>query len=127
MKWFFLALIIVPTLELTLLLWASDAMGIFPTLGLIIATGMIGAFLAKKQGLKALRDIQDSMGRLHPPGEHLINAALVLVGGVLLLTPGFISDAIGLSLLFKPTQKIYKPIVGKIIQKKMSRTRVIVR
>ncbi len=127
MKWFFLALIIVPTLELTLLLWASDAMGIFPTLGLIIATGMIGAFLAKKQGLKALRDIQDSMGRLQPPGEHLINAALVLVGGVLLLTPGFISDAIGLSLLFKPTQKIYKPIVGKIIQKKMSRTRVIVR
>lgn len=125
MKWFFLALIIIPTLELTLLLWASDAMGIFPTLGLIIATGMIGAFLAKKQGLKALRDIQDSMGRLQPPGEHLINAALVLVGGVLLLTPGFISDAIGLSLLFKPTQKIYKPIVGKIIRKKMSGTRII--
>ena len=127
MKWFFLALIIVPTLELTLLLWASNAMGIFPTLGLIIATGLIGAFLAKKQGLKALRDIQDSMGRLRPPGEHLINAVLVLVGGVLLLTPGFISDAIGLSLLFKPTQKIYKPIAGKIIQKKMSGTRVIVR
>lgn len=127
MKWFFLALIIVPTLELTLLLWASDAMGIFPTLGLIIATGLIGAFLAKKQGLKAFRDIQDSIGRLQPPGEHLINAAFVLVGGVLLLTPGFISDAIGLSLLFKPTQKIYKPIAGKIIQKKMSSTRVIVR
>lgn len=127
MKWFFLALIIVPTLELTLLLWASSAMGIFPTLGLIIATGFIGAFLAKKQGLKALRDIQDSMGRLQPPGEHLISAAFVLVGGVLLLTPGFISDAIGLSLLFKPTQKIYKPIAGKIIQKKMSGTRVIVR
>lgn len=127
MKWFFLALIIVPTLELTLLLWASNAMGIFPTLGLIIATGLIGAFLAKKQGLKALRDIQDSMGRLQPPGEHLINAVFVLVGGVLLLTPGFISDAIGLSLLFKPTQKIYKPIAGKIIQKKMSGTRVIVR
>lgn len=127
MKWFFLALIIVPTLELTLLLWASNAMGIFPTLGLIIATGLIGAFLAKKQGLKALRDIQDSMGRLQPPGEHLINAAFVLVGGVLLLTPGFISDAIGLSLLFKPTQKIYKPIAGKLIQKKMSGTRVIVR
>lgn len=125
MKWFFLALIIVPTLELTLLLWASDAMGIFLTLGLIIATGLIGAFLAKKQGLKALRDIQDSMGSLQPPGEHLINAALVLVGGVLLLTPGFISDAIGLSLLFKPTQKIYKPIVGKIIQKKMRVTRII--
>ena len=127
MKWFFLALIIVPTLELTLLLWASNAMGILPTLGLIIGTGMIGAFLAKKQGLKAFRDIQDSMGRLQPPGEHLINAAFVLVGGVLLLTPGFISDAIGLSLLFKPTQKIYKPIAGKIIQKKMSGTRVIVR
>ena len=87
MKWLFLALIVVPSLELALLFWASDAIGIFPTLALIIATGFIGAFLAKKQGMKAVRDIQDSFGRFQPPGDHLINAAFVLVGGVLLLTP----------------------------------------
>ena len=55
MKWLFLALIVVPSLELALLFWASDAIGIFPTLALIIATGFIGAFLAKKQGMKAVR------------------------------------------------------------------------
>lgn len=127
MKWLFLALLIVPALELAILLWASDAMGIFPTLALIIATGFIGAFLAKKQGMKAIRDLQDSFGRFQPPGDHLINAAFVLVGGVLLLTPGFISDFIGMTLLFKPTQKAYKPLVYKMIQKKMKNTRVIVR
>lgn len=127
MKWLFLALIVVPSLELALLFWASDAIGIFPTLALIIATGFIGAFLAKKQGMKAVRDIQDSFGRFQPPGDHLINAAFVLVGGVLLLTPGFISDALGLSLLFRPTQKLYRPLVYKMIQTKMKNTRVIVR
>lgn len=127
MKWLFLALLIVPALELAILLWASDAMGIFPTLALIIATGFMGAFLAKKQGMKAIRDLQDSFGRFQPPGDHLVYAAFVLVGGVLLLTPGFISDFIGMTLLFKPTQKAYKPLVYKIIQKKMKNTRVIVR
>lgn len=127
MKWLFLALLIVPALELAILLWASDAIGIFPTLAMIIATGFIGAYLAKKRGMKAVRDIQDSFGRFQPPGDHLINAAFVLVGGVLLLTPGFISDAIGLTLLFKPTQRLYRPLVYKIIQKKMKNTRVIVR
>lgn len=127
MKWLFLALLVVPALELSLLLWASDAIGVFATLALIIATGLIGAFLAKKQGIKALRDIQDSFGRFQPPGDHLINAAFVLVGGVLLLTPGFISDFIGLTLLFKPTQKVYRPLVYKLVQKNMKNTRVIVR
>ena len=127
MKWFFLALIIVPTLELALLIWAGGKIGFWATLAIIIVTGLIGAYLAKKRGLKAFHDIQTSLSRFEPPGDHLLNAAFVLVGGVLLLTPGFISDALGLSMLFKPTQKLYKPLVFKLIQKNMKNTRVIVR
>ncbi|MDN7245970.1 FxsA family protein [Planococcus shenhongbingii] len=127
MKWLFLALILVPTLELALLIWAGGKIGFFVTLAIILGTGLLGAYLAKKQGLKAIRDIQESFSRLQPPGDHLMNAAFVLVGGVLLLTPGFISDAIGLTLLFKPTQLLYKPLVYKLIQKNMKNTRVIVR
>ncbi|MGK7377987.1 FxsA family protein [Planococcus sp. 1R117A] len=127
MKWLFLALILVPTLELALLIWAGGKIGFFVTLAIILGTGLLGAYLAKKQGLKAIRDIQESFSRFQPPGDHLMNAAFVLVGGVLLLTPGFISDAIGLTMLFKPTQKAYKPLVYKLIQKNMKNTRVIVR
>ncbi|PSL35235.1 UPF0716 protein FxsA [Planomicrobium soli] len=127
MKWFFLALVIVPTLELAILIWAGGAIGFFPTLAIILATGLIGAYLAKKQGLKAVRDIQEAMNNFQAPGNQLLSAAFVLVGGVLLLTPGFISDAIGFSMLFAPTQKIYKPIVYRLIQNKMRNTRVIVR
>lgn len=126
MKWLFMTLIIVPTLELAILIWAGGKIGFFPTLALIIATGLLGAFLAKKQGLKAIREIQDGLNNFQPPGEQLLNAAFVLVGGVLLLTPGFISDLLGFSLLFSPTQKLYKPFVYRLIQKKMKNTRVIV-
>lgn len=126
MKWLFMTLIIVPALELAILIWAGGKIGFFPTLALIIATGLLGAFLAKKQGLKAIREIQDGLNNFQPPGEQLLNAAFVLVGGVLLLTPGFISDLLGFSLLFSPTQKLYKPFVYRLIQKKMKNTRVIV-
>lgn len=127
MKWLILLLIAVPALELALLLWASAHIGFFVTVMMIIATGVIGAYLAKKQGLKAIRDIQEGLNSFQPPGENILNAAFVLVGGVLLLTPGFISDAAGLSMLFAPTQKLYKPLVNKLIQKKMKNSRVIVR
>lgn len=126
MKWLVMALIIVPTLELAILIWAGGKIGFFATLALIIATGLLGAFLAKKQGLKAIREIQAGLTNFQPPGEQLLNAAFVLAGGILLLTPGFISDALGFSLLFGPTQKLFKPIVYRLIQKKMKNTRVIV-
>jgi UPF0716 protein FxsA len=127
MKWFFLALVIVPTLELALLIWAGGQVGFFPTLAMIIATGLAGAYLAKKQGLKVIRDIQESINNFRAPGDQLLKATFVLVGGVLLLTPGFISDILGFSLLFSPTQKLYKPLVYHLIQKKMKNARVIVR
>lgn len=126
MKWIFLALVIVPTLELAILIWAGGQLGFFWTLALIVTTGLLGAFLAKRQGLKAIRDIQSSMNQMQPPGDRLIGAAFILVGGVMLLTPGFISDAIGFSLLFTPTQKLYKPLVYRMLQKKMKNTRIIV-
>ncbi|WP_203333208.1 FxsA family protein [Planococcus beigongshangi] len=126
MKWLILILIAVPALELALLIWAANNIGVLLTVGMIIATGVLGAFLAKKQGMRAIGDIQKAMANFEPPGENLLNAAFVLVGGVLLLTPGFISDAVGFSMLFTPTQKIYKPLVHRFIHKKMKNTRVIV-
>lgn len=126
MKWIFLALVIVPTLELAILIWAGGQLGFFWTLGLIVSTGLLGAYLAKRQGLKAIRDIQSSMSQLQPPGDRLIGAAFILVGGTLLLTPGFITDAVGFSMLFTPTQKIYKPLVYRMVQKKMKNSRVII-
>ncbi|MDN7240264.1 FxsA family protein [Planococcus sp. N028] len=126
MKWFFLALVIVPTLELALLIWAGGKIGFFPTIAIIVATGLVGAYLAKKKGLKAIRDVQEALNNFQAPADQLISAAFVLVGGILLLTPGFISDAVGFSMLFTPTQKLFKPIVYRLIQKKMRNARVIV-
>ena len=127
MKWLALIFIVVPVLEIGILLWSGNTFGLIPTIIIILTTGILGAYLAKKQGLKAIRDIQEGINNFQAPAEQLLNAAFVLVGGVLLLTPGFISDALGFSLLFSPTQKLYKPLVYHLIQKKMKTTRVIVR
>lgn len=127
MKWLVLALIVVPTAELAILIWAGGEIGFFLTLAMILFTGILGAFLAKKQGLKALQDIQTGLNNFEAPGEQLIKAAFILVGATLLLTPGFITDAVGFSLLFTPTQKFYRPLLNRFMQKRMKNTRVIVR
>lgn len=126
MKWLILVLIAVPAMELALLIWAANNIGFFVTVAIILATGVTGAYLAKKQGIKAFSDIQKAMANFEPPGDNLLNAAFVLVGGVMLLTPGFLSDAVGFTLLFAPTQKLYKPLVYRFIHKRMKNTRVIV-
>lgn len=126
MKWLVPAFVIIPTVELALLIWIGDIIGIFPTLLIIVLTGVTGAYLAKKQGVKAIRDIQEELAAFQPPGEALLSGAFVLAGGLLLLTPGFLSDATGLALLFKPTQKLLKPLVMRGIRKRMKNGRVIV-
>jgi len=90
-----LLFIVVPIVELGLLLKLGEWMGALPTLGLIIATGALGAYLARRQGLGVLRRAQaeTEAGRL-PAGE-LLEGLLILVAGAVLMTPGVLTDAFG--------------------------------
>ena len=90
-----LMFIIVPVIELALLIELGGWIGLGPTLGLIILTGVIGASLAKQQGLSVLRRFQaeTQAGRL--PGDALIDGAIIVFSGALLLTPGIMTDAVG--------------------------------
>jgi len=90
-----LTLITVPLLELALLIKVGQHFGVVTTILLVIGTGIAGAALAKLQGLRILWDIRELLNRGIMPGDQLLEGLLILLGAVLLLTPGLITDTIG--------------------------------
>ncbi|QBP40672.1 FxsA family protein [Paenisporosarcina antarctica] len=126
MKWLVLILIVVPVIEIGILLWAGNTLGVLPTILIILGTGILGAFLAKMQGLKAIRDVQMQMKNLQAPGDAMVNALFVFAGGIMLLSPGFVTDIFGFLFLFSPTRQLFKPIVYKWIRSKMKKGQLIV-
>lgn len=105
MGWLVLVFIGVPLLELYLLLWLGTLIGFWPTLGIAVATGAVGSALAKREGLKVWREWRAALDELRPPAYGVVEALLVLVGGVLLITPGVLTDLTGLLLLVPPVRR----------------------
>jgi UPF0716 protein FxsA len=95
---------VVPLLELWLLLRIGDLVGLGPTLGLVVLTGAVGAWLARHEGARAWRAVQEQLAAGRLPGRELLEAVLVLVAGIVLITPGVITDALGLGLLVRPVR-----------------------
>lgn len=103
--------IVVPAIELWGIITVGKLIGGWPTVGLVILTGFLGAWLAKRQGLQVFRLVQLQLSRGQMPTESLIDGALVLVGGVLLLAPGFFTDTIGFLLLIPYTRMIVRHLL----------------
>jgi UPF0716 protein FxsA len=116
MKYIFLLLVIVPAAEISILLLSGKTIGIWPTILLIILTGFLGAYLAKQQGLETIRRTQDQLSRGMMPGDVILDGVSILIGGTLLLTPGFISDILGFLLLAPPTRKVFKALMLKLFR-----------
>lgn len=93
---------IVPLVELTLLLRIGEWLGVGPTLGLVLGTGFLGAWLARREGVRAWTAVHEQLGRGQMPGRELLDAVLVLVAGVVLITPGILTDLAGFTLMSRP-------------------------
>lgn len=102
----FLLFTLVPVLELYLLMGIGARIGAIQTLALIVVTGVLGAYFAKREGLRVLRSWQEAVSRGQMPEEGVLGGVLVLVGGVLLVTPGVLTDAVGLALLFPVSRRV---------------------
>lgn len=98
--------VVVPLIELALLIWLGQWMGVMPTVLLVAVTGVLGAWLARTQGVQALTRLQEEMARGELPGKALMDGAAILVGGTLLLTPGVLTDVLGFALLIPPTRSL---------------------
>jgi UPF0716 protein FxsA len=98
-------LVAAPLVELALLVQVGRWIGVLPTVGIVAATGLLGAWLVRSQGLRALTDLQRETAAGRVPAQSFIDGGAVLVGGLLLLTPGILSDLLGFALLFPPTRR----------------------
>ena len=112
----FLAFTIIPVSEIYILIAIGGQIGILPSIGLVILTGIVGASLARRQGLKTLGRIRDSFQQGVVPGEELINALLIAIAGIVLLTPGFLTDAAGLFLLIPATRTLCREWLKRRIE-----------
>ncbi|WP_372887085.1 FxsA family protein [Shimia sp.] len=97
--WLFLAFVGVPLIEIALFIQVGGAIGLWPTLGVVVVTAIAGTYLVRSQGLRALGNLQRSFAELDNPAEPLAHGAMILFAGALLLTPGFFTDALGFALL----------------------------
>ena len=97
--------IFIPIIELYLLIQLGSRIGFAPTLGLIVLTGILGASLARQQGLSTLARIQNELKNGRPPTDELIEGAMIVVGGIVLLTPGILTDLFGFALMLPKFRK----------------------
>ncbi len=119
-----LLFILVPAIELALLLEVGSHLGTLPTLGLIAVTGVVGASLARRQGLAVLRRAQDQMARGELPAGSLADGVMILVAGALLITPGILTDAFGFLLLVPVFRDVVKNAAMKRLRKAVDENRV---
>ena len=116
---FFILFTIIPIAELYLLIMIGGMIGAFNTVLIILFTAVIGAYLAKTQGFIVVRRINQALNEGRIPAQELLDGLFVLLGGFTLLTPGFLTDIIGLSMLFPLTRILYIKLAVRIIQNKI--------
>ena len=104
----FFLLTVIPLLELCLLLWVHQVTNWQFTLLLVLSTGVLGAWLARQQGQAAWVRVQMELAAKRMPGDALMDALLILLAGVLLITPGLLTDTLGFSLLIPWSRTLYK-------------------
>lgn len=101
-----LAFIVVPLVELAVIGRISDWLGLPATLALLLADSVVGAVLVKREGVRAWAAFRNALSETRWPGDEVVQGGLVLVGGALLLTPGFVTDAVGLAAVLPPTRRV---------------------
>ncbi|WP_286264959.1 FxsA family protein [Thalassotalea atypica] len=101
----FLVFIIVPIIEIAVLMQVGELIGGWPTVGVVILTAWLGAVFVRQQGIATVQNLQTKMAQGQAPSEEIVAGLLLLVAGVFLVTPGFVTDAFGLSLLIPQVRK----------------------
>jgi len=112
-----LLFIVVPLLEMVIIIKVGQYIGLGYTLVSIIVLGILGALIAKQQGLRILFKIKDDLARGQLPAQELLDGLLVLIGSVLLITPGLVTDAVAFFFLLPSTRSLIKLFLRKKLEK----------
>ena len=115
-----LIFILVPLAELYVIIQVGNAIGLIPTLVLLLADALLGSMLLRHQGRAAWMQFNRALAENRLPHKEVFDGILVIMGGALLLTPGFITDIFGLILLIPPTRAIVRGITSRIVRRRMA-------
>jgi UPF0716 protein FxsA len=102
----FLLFTVVPLVELALLIRVGRWLGALPTVGLVAATGLAGAWLARRESTRSWRAVRDELAAGRVPGEELLHTLFIVLAGALLVTPGVLTDVVGLLALVRPVRAL---------------------
>ena len=114
-----LALLCVPLLELYVIIRVAGGVGTGQTILLLIAVSVVGAWMVRRSGLGVLNQIRARLQRGELPAAELVDGVLILFAGALMLTPGFLTDGVGLLLLFPPTRLLVRSVLVRHFAKKV--------
>lgn len=117
----FLCFTLIPVIELYLLIKIGAVIGGFNAILIVIATGFFGAWLARMEGMQTMLRVRSSLNQGIMPADDLIDALIILIAGIILITPGFLTDVGGLLLLWPVTRKQFKIILTKKFNEMQSR------
>jgi UPF0716 protein FxsA len=109
----FLCFTLIPVAELYILIHLGGIIGGLNTVILVIVTGFIGAYLARMEGLNTMIKVRQNLNQGLMPAEELLDAFIILIAGLVLITPGLLTDTAGLLLLWPPTRNIFKRYLRK--------------
>jgi UPF0716 protein FxsA len=109
-----LLFIVVPIAELYVIIRVGELIGLWPTLALLLADAVLGSMLLRHQGRSAWRRFNEAIAAGRFPGKEVVDGVLIVIGGTLLLTPGFISDIVGLLLLIPPSRAVIRRVLRRV-------------
>ena len=115
-----LAFVVVPLVEIYVLIQVGQVIGPWWTILLLIADSILGGWLIRREGRKAWRALTTALNSGQMPAKELADGALILIGGTLMLTPGFVSDALGILLILPVTRPVARRLLTKVVSKRLA-------
>jgi UPF0716 protein FxsA len=113
------ALVVVPLVEIYVLIQVGQLLGALPTLALLLAMSLLGAYLLKREGTRTWRAFRQALQAHRVPAREVADGGLVIFGGALLLTPGFATDLFGLACVLPPSRAVLRRLLTGVVAKRL--------
>lgn len=113
-------------IEMALLIIIGNLIGVINTLFVVFLTSVLGVYIVMRKGAQSIQNVRNSFVNGMAPGPAMVDTMMIYLGGVLLITPGFLTDVIGILLLFSLTRKLFKPLVYMWIRRKLKSGNMII-
>ena len=123
--WLAAALLVMPIIEIAVIVQVGSWIGVLPTVALLLFESLVGAYVLKREGRRAWVTLRETLANGVMPDVALLDAALVLIGGTLLLTPGFVTDIVGFACVLPFSRPAIRRLVTRLILRQIGSTRLI--